>query len=472
MKYKIFFALSFWVLIFAVSCNRDEISFDNQSQDLRFSTDTVFCDTVYNQVRSETYAVKVYNDEDKDILISRISLLEGTNSPYRINVDGKSGFEFHNVPLRRNDSMYIFVEIAPYINGDRFIAEDQILFDSPIGQQHLTLFSTIQDAEFFVESPTNPNIVSGNVTWTKDKVKLIYGDLTLSSGSTLNIEEGTFVYFTKNSGMKVESGATLNINGVLDSEVTIRGDRNEPKYDTVPKNWNAIEFEQGTSLNMNYARVYGGTNGLKLNETTANIQNSIIHTFEDYGVHAVNSNVIASNLVMNNCGDASFGIFKGGTYDFTHTTITNYWNYGISVVPNALFASNEYVNDSGQTETGNLYLNIKNSILYTGLQNAIVFHPVSGNTFSYSIQNCLFNHEENAAGFAFDGNPNIMASIKNENPLFLNRFIEMMNLRVESNSPANALNVANSTHAASVPFDIKNNPRTGVNTTLGAYQVQ
>ncbi|WP_235815349.1 hypothetical protein [Chryseobacterium sp. Hurlbut01] len=69
MKFKLLLFCSFWMLVFAVSCNKDEISFDAPSQELSFSKDTVFCDTVYHQVRSETYAVKVYNNEDKDIMI-------------------------------------------------------------------------------------------------------------------------------------------------------------------------------------------------------------------------------------------------------------------------------------------------------------------------------------------------------------------------------------------------------------------
>ena len=173
MKYKILLAFSFWILLFAVSCNRDEISFDTPTQALRFSTDTVFCDTVYNQVRSETYAVKVYNDEDKDIMIPKISLKSGAGSLYKINVDGKSGFEFTNVALRKNDSMYIFVEIAPLANGPESVAEDEILFQSPAANQHVTLFSVVQDAEFFVETPGNPNVINGNVTWNNTKAKII-----------------------------------------------------------------------------------------------------------------------------------------------------------------------------------------------------------------------------------------------------------------------------------------------------------
>ena len=320
--------------------------------------------------------VKVYNDEDKDVMIPKISLKSGAGSLYKINVDGKSGFEFNNVALRKKDSLYIFVEIAPTASVPEAIAEDRILFANPTGEQHVTLFSVVQDAEFFVETPTNPNILSGNIAWNNDKAKIIYGNLTLSSGSTLNINQGTKVYFFKNSGMKVSAGAALNINGDLGKEVVIRGDRNDPKYDTLPKNWNAINFESGATLNMNYARLFGGTIGLKMKQTTATISNSIIHTFQESGIYAVNSSIIAKNLVMNNCGDADVTLLKGGNYQFTHCTLANYWEGTSTAV--ALSASNKYINDTGQTENGPLNLTLKNSILYNKAGNAVEFKPTPG----------------------------------------------------------------------------------------------
>ncbi len=88
---NIFFFFGFWLALFVISCNRDEIEFDAPSKKLRFSVDTLVVDTVYNQVRSETYAVKIYNDENKDISIPKIYLESGNSSLYRINVDGKAG---------------------------------------------------------------------------------------------------------------------------------------------------------------------------------------------------------------------------------------------------------------------------------------------------------------------------------------------------------------------------------------------
>lgn len=40
------------------ACRKDEISFDESTKKLGISSDTVILDTVYNHLRSETYASK------------------------------------------------------------------------------------------------------------------------------------------------------------------------------------------------------------------------------------------------------------------------------------------------------------------------------------------------------------------------------------------------------------------------------
>ncbi|SDQ86460.1 hypothetical protein SAMN05421664_2890 [Chryseobacterium soldanellicola] len=472
MKFKLLLAFSFWILLVAVSCNKDDITFDAPSQELSFSKDTVFCDTVYHQVRSETYVVKVYNNEDKDIMIPRVNLEKGAASLYKINVDGKAGYDFKDVPLRKKDSLYIFVEIAPEATGPEAIAEDRIVFTSPAGQQHVTLFSVVQDAEFFIQSPSNPNVISNHTTWTNTKAKIIYGNLTIDPNITLDIEAGTKVYFHKNSGMKVSSGATLNINGALDNEVVLRGDRNDPYYDTIPKNWNSIRMEANSNLNMNHARLFGGTKGLDMRQVTANISNSFIHTFQEYGIYAVASTVTAKNLVMNNCGESCIGIFKGGSHNYTHSTIANYSQVLGSFNRNGIFATNEWKNDAGQTEQGALQqLNIRNSIVYSDRDNSVNFEQTPGQQFNFLIQNCLLKYSGTSeAGFPFDNNPTfVVQSIKNQDPLFVNYFTAHLNLRVKQNSPA--INKGNTAVAATVPTDIVNVSRTAT-PTLGAYQYQ
>ncbi|UZT96006.1 hypothetical protein ODZ84_12220 [Chryseobacterium fluminis] len=470
MKFKLLLAFSFWILLMTLSCNKDDISFDAPSQQLSFSRDTVFCDTVYHQVRSETYVVKVYNNEDKDILIPGIRLEKGAASLYKINVDGKPGYDFKNVPLRKKDSLYIFVEIAPEATGPEAIAEDKVLFDSPAGQQHVTLFSVVQDAEFFIQTPSNPNVITNHTVWNNDKAKIIYGDLTVNPNVVLDIQPGTKVYFHKNSGMKIASGATLNINGALNNEVILRGDRNDPRYDTIPKNWNSIKMDVNSTLNMNYARLFGGTRGLEMKQTNATINNSFIHTFQEYGIYAIASSVNAANLVMNNCGESGIGIFKGGNHNYIHSTIANYSDTMSALNRIGIFATNEWTNDSGQKEQGALVLNVRNSIVYSDRDNSVNFEQTPGQQFNFLLQNCLIKYSgATEAGFTFDGSPGVVQCLKNQDPLFVNYFTAHQNLRVKQNSPA--INKGNVAIAGTVPFDIVNVSRT-TNPTSGAYQYQ
>ena len=462
MKLKFLPGIIFCIFLLLTSCNRDEISFEAPTKALAFSQDTLVLDTVYNQVRSETYAVKVYNLEDKDIRIPRITLEKGEASLYRLNLDGKSGTDFTNIPLRKKDSLFIFVEIAPIANAKEAIYEDLINFST---NQHVTLLSVVQDAEFYIQTSTNPNVINQNVTWTSDKAKIIYGELTLAEGKTLNIQKGTKVYFTKNSGLTVSKNSILNINGDLGDEVVFRGDRNDARYDTLPANWNGIKMEEGSLANINYARIFGGTVGLEMQKSSANISNSFIHTFQNFGILAVNSTINAKNMVMYNSGEANLGIFKGGTVDLTHCTLTNYWTANTSLPGLALYATNEWSN-SGSVENAALNLNIKNSILYVNRDNGIVFKPTSGQPFNYLIENSLVKYGNNA-GYNFDGNTMIVNSIKNEDPKFLNYYLEKTNLRVAQDSPARGK--AKLATAQTVPQDIVKVSRTS-NPTIGAYQ--
>ena len=463
MKLRVLLGLAFWCALFLFSCKNDDIVFDTPAQSLKFSTDTVFCDTVYNQMRSETYAVKVYNNDNKDVQIPRISLEGGNASLYRINVDGKSGTDFKNVPLRKNDSLFVFVEIAPTANAPEAIAEDKVVFETSAGQQKVTLFSVVQDAEYFIQSDKNPNILSDDTTWKNDKAKIIFGDLTLAEGKRLTIEKGTKVYFHKKSGLNISKNARLDVQGDYQNEVTFRGDRNDTRYDTLPANWNGIRMDAASTLNMNYAKVYGGTVGLQLKDNTATITNSIIHTFQSFGIYAIGATLKTNNLVMNNCGEADLAIFKGGSYHLTYSTFANYWDLNGSLSGLSIYATNSW--KDGDTEYKEpLDFNMTNSIAYNNLSNAVLFVPTNGQVFNYNIKNSLLKYDDKA-GFAFENNNNIQNSFKNVEPKFANYYIHKMNLRVKEGSGA----IGKGTRLVAGEKDITGKDRKSPS-TIGAYE--
>ena len=170
--------------------------------------------------------------------------------------------------------------------------------------------------------------------------------------------------------------------------------------------------------------------------------------------------------MVNNCGQANLGIFKGGNYTFLHATFANYWNLNSTLPSFGIYATNEY-NNGTSTEQGALTLNLQNSIVYTERNNAIQFKPTSGQTFNYFIENCLVKFDAANSGFTWDGNAKIVNSIKNEDPKFENYFTKKMNLRVKATSPAKAKGKVST--AVLVPLDIVKVNRT-TNPTIGAYQ--
>ena len=78
------------VLIIALSSCRTDFETVASSGKLKFSRDTVYLDTVFSNISSSTYTLKVYNESNDDITIPKIELGKGLSSKYRMTVDGLS----------------------------------------------------------------------------------------------------------------------------------------------------------------------------------------------------------------------------------------------------------------------------------------------------------------------------------------------------------------------------------------------
>ena len=132
MKRLLYFIITFSLVLLWSSCRKD-FEFSPSTGDLQFSRDTVYLDTVFTNIGSSTYNLKVYNRSNNDIVIPSVKLALGDASSYRLNVDGMSGKTFANVEILAKDSLYIFIEttvdIADVSNTKQFLYTDQIEFD-------------------------------------------------------------------------------------------------------------------------------------------------------------------------------------------------------------------------------------------------------------------------------------------------------------------------------------------------------
>ena len=83
IQMRTFFILFTIGILLATSSCRSDFETVASTGDLVFSKDTVYLDTVFTNIGSSTYQLKVYNQGKKDITIPTIKLGKGLSSKYR-----------------------------------------------------------------------------------------------------------------------------------------------------------------------------------------------------------------------------------------------------------------------------------------------------------------------------------------------------------------------------------------------------
>jgi hypothetical protein len=518
MKRFLSFLICFIVLLFWSSCRKD-FEFSPSTGNLEFERDTVYLDTVFTNIGSSTYNLKIYNRSDDDIVIPTIQLENGVNSFYRMNIDGTTGLEgeqegkfFEDVELLANDSLFIFIETTIDISTlstleNQFLYTDRILFDAGSNQQDVDLVTLVKDAVFIfanrdedtgiietltfdVDGDGTPDetILQGRflendeLTFTNEKPYVIYGYAGVGAGQTLTMEPGARVHFHADSGIIVTEGGTLNINGdlstdqdVLENEVILEGDRLEPLFENVPGQWGTIWLFDGSQNNsINYATIKNATIGV-LSEFGQNdtnekltISNSQIYNSSAFGLLGRATSITAENLVINNSGQSSFAGTLGGTYNFTHCTIANYWNSSFRQFPSLLL--NDFIVDENNTVfTNTTEAEFTNCIIY-GNDNPELLLENEGGDFTFKFTNCLIRFDnpnlEGTGNYNFNDAMRYEGIIRNVDPDFENPFENLM--RIGEDSGANGL--ANPFFSNLVGNDIVGESRNVPEPDAGAYE--
>lgn len=312
------------------SCADDDISTDS-SYSLSFSSNTISFDTVFTTISSTTAQFKVYNPHKEALRISSIKLLGGVSSAFRINVSGRSNSaqSFSDIELNANDSLYIFVNINKSTNNQDtpILIEDKIQFVTNGNLQEVTLRAVGQDVVILKNLQ-----ISNDTLLNNDKPYLIYGNLSIASGKTLEIEKGARLYFHDKSGLIVNGN--LKAIGSLNEPIIFRGDRIDNLFDKLPYDsldgqWNGINLSgENASYELEYVDIRSAKNGIIANDnnTTSEltIRNSRLHNFTKTAIYSSNLKLTISNTQISNCGDNCI-LIEGGEANFTHCTITNYF---------------------------------------------------------------------------------------------------------------------------------------------------
>ena len=90
------------------SCWKEE-EWQTEGVQLDFSCDTMAFDTVFTQMGTTTRQFKVYNHSHHAVRIQEVTLRQGRDSRFRLNVDGDTSMVAKNIDLAAGDSIFVFV---------------------------------------------------------------------------------------------------------------------------------------------------------------------------------------------------------------------------------------------------------------------------------------------------------------------------------------------------------------------------
>lgn len=511
MKRIIYFISCLIFLSLWSSCRKD-FEFSPSTGELRFSKDTVYLDTVFTNIGSSTYNLKVYNTSNEDITIPSLKLARGEASGYRLNVDGIAGKSFQNIEILAKDSMYVFIETTidynNFVNPEgSYLYTDKIEFDSGTNQQDVDLVTLVKDATFIYPSKgadglietlsinINGEIIDTDIqgrylteeelTFTNEKPYVIYGYAAVPNNSTMTINAGSRLHFHADSGLFVSEGASLQINGeysndqdALENEVIFEGDRLEPNFSDIPGQWGTIWlFNDSKNNHINYATIKNATIGLlsegNPSENKLTLTNTQIYNSSNFGVLGRNTSITAQNIVVNNSGQSSFAATLGGVYNVTHSTIANYWNNSFRQYP-ALLINNFELDEENTAYLADLTeANFNNCIIYGNDNPEFILDEIEDEAvaFNFKFTNCLARFQKTSSNnfegpnYNFEDTAHYENMIFNASPDFKNT--DLNQLIIGEDSEAN--NRGNSQFANQVPFDLLNVNRTA-SPDIGAYQ--
>ena len=468
--------IGFSFIIF--SCRKPQSVSSDPSIRLEFSNDSIIFDTVFTSLGSATHRLMVYNNSGSRVKISNIQVAGGNKSPYRVNVDGVAGSSFTDVELNGGDSLFLFarVTIDPNDISNPFVVEDSIMFLTNGNAQKVKLVAWGQNANYIVADSYTPGfppykVVADSlesVTWSNDKPYVIYGFAVIDSYGQLTIEEGTRVHFHKDAGLWAYTDGVVKVYGTEENQVHFSGDRLEEFYSDIPGQWDRIwlmEGRQGEDHEIRNAVIENGFIGLQAEsflrptENKLILENVIIQNMTGIGIFSRLFSIQGANTVIANCGSYCLAFTGGGSYDFRHSTIANYWPYAVRNTP-AVYINNYLIDTLDQPVPLAMNFDLGNSIVYGFNRNEFEADMVSGADSSYFLTHCILKTELNLS------NPDHYNQIlKNEDPLFLDYKIN--DYRIDTLSPA--IDYGDRDIAATVPWDILGNQRTN-RPDLGAYQ--
>ena len=344
---------------------------------LSFSEDTISFDTLFSTVPSATQTFWVRNQSSDGIRIQTVRLERGSQSGYRVNVDGTYldpvGNDFE---VRKGDSILVFVEVTTRENHvqEPQLLEDNIIFTLQNGQQQRVNLRTYSwDAQ-----KINNLVISSDTVIDSRVPIIIYGEgIRVAAGATLTLLN-TELYF--------HDGAGIDVYGQLQAtDCLFRGDRLDRMFDYLPYDrisgqWRGISIAPSSKHNVLVdCEIRNAWDAMVCDSTYIQMNNTVVHNNRGTGLTARNSVVALSYCQFTNTlGDCLS--LEGCEAVVDHCTIAQFYPYSADRGAALRF-----------TNTAQPLLLLCTNTLVTGYADDVVMGEVSDTTvvYDYRFDNCI-----------------------------------------------------------------------------------
>lgn len=320
---RLFFFL-FTIAALLTACSDNDSFSTAVGNRLTIAEDTIRFDTLFSTVPSVTQAFWIHNHSGDGIRIATARLERGSQSGYRVNVDGTYlnpvGTDFE---VRKGDSLLVFVEVTTRENhaDEPQLVEDNLLLTLESGVvQSINLRTYSWDALKIADL-----VVRRDTAIESSRPIIVYGDgIKVEQGARLKLRNTTF-YFHDQAGIEAQ--------GVLHADSCVfRGDRLDRMfdylpYDRVPGQWEGITLSDHDGENrLTNCEIRNAVDALVCDSTKLVITNSIIHNSNGPGLQACNSVLTVSYCQFSNTlGDCL--LLEGCQAQIDHCTLAQFYPF-------------------------------------------------------------------------------------------------------------------------------------------------
>lgn len=374
--------------------------------EVKFSTDTLEFDTVFTAQGSFTLSLTILNPQNQKILLSSVRLANGTNSFFKLNVDGFAGNDIKNIEIAANDSAYVFatVNIDPTAANSPFFIEDKLIATLNGNEYSIPVQAYGQNANYieFQDLTTQ--------TWNDPKPYVIIRGASVLPNETLTIAAGTRVFMHADARLFIEG--TLRVNGTKEDSVVFQGDRLDRAYfgyEGYPGEWGGLYFTS-TSKNseLHHTIIKNGGNSafgaqpasIQVNRDSAGsplqllLDRVIIENSIGYGLLAFGAHIRMQNCLIHTAGAQAVALVEGGDYELDNCTIASYGTDKVNHTEYPAAILLNYFKNGNVLTAGAMSASLRNCVIYGSLTNEFVADSVDAAPCSITLQSCLLKAEE------------------------------------------------------------------------------